>query len=58
MDVCVASVRRLRPPFSHPHFPIPGFIQGVIVTGGGTGLGFAIAKELVGIGAQVVIAGA
>jgi hypothetical protein len=32
--------------------------QGVIVTGGGTGLGFAIAKELVGLGAQVLIAGA
>lgn len=27
------------------------------MTGGGTGLGFAIAKELVGLGAQVVIAG-
>ncbi len=49
--VCVPLPRQPTPYYDHQS-------QGVIVTGGGTGLGFAIAKELVGLGAQVVIAGA
>jgi NAD(P)-dependent dehydrogenase (short-subunit alcohol dehydrogenase family) len=30
--------------------------KGIIITGGGTGIGYAIAKELVSLGAQIVIA--
>ena len=40
----------------HHHHRYSHTQQGIIVTGGGTGIGYAIAKELVSLDAMVVIA--